>query len=296
MELSSTTTDPGKNSGSSKSPRDSSVKKRKNRNSAEEYAFSKKTQVTGDIEYEHNHKKLVKCLIITMLIELSVFGSNLTCVAMTPWFHDCQFYNGEIYSYFTNLTEVGELLPNNGRIPAVKQKPSECSQGQSLAYCTSKSEVNLTLQEDKEQEVIFTCRCTEFYDTVTLWDEALTFHDSISEESVAWPVRGLILFAVILKFLVTFEYFICLVSKKMRESACNYMVKFCSSWLSGAFLLGSTMHISFSDYSKMCGKFGIGFWTMVVSFIMLVPSMIGVLFSAGYFVHLRTLKMEMRQK
>lgn len=269
-----------------------SLKKRKNRDNPASSYTAQKEQVTGAVEYEHNHKKLVRCLVITMLIELSVFGTNLTCVAMTPWFHDCNFYNGEVYTYTENLTNAeDDSFGDNGDVRSHAQTPGNCSFKQSTAYCSSENIVNSTLEE-----VTFTCRCTDFYDTVTLWDKALTFHDSVSKESVAWPVRGLISFAVLLKFLVTFEYFICLVSKKMRESPSNYMVKFCSSWLSGAFLLGSTMHISFSDYSKMCNKFGIGFWTMVVSFIMLVPSMIGVLFSAGYFVHLRTLKMEMKQK
>ena len=62
-------------------------------------------QPTKLSEEETTKQNQMRTLKITMMVEILVFLSNLTCVSLTPWFHDCQLYSGQVVET-PNITKV----------------------------------------------------------------------------------------------------------------------------------------------------------------------------------------------
>ena len=241
----------------------------------------------GSLEIGSYQKKFVKCLTITMVFETIVFAASLTCLFMTPWFHDCSLFNEDVYY----LDSTQDLTPRHN---FYVDNYGNCSDENIVAFCIDNTQ-SKDFDPAKFQYNV-TCHCTDNFDSLTLWSVPLAEHDSFSNKIVAWPVRGLLSCAAFLKFLITIEYFVSLFVPKLRNNPNSFVIKFCSNWLCGAFLLGSTMHISLSDFNKMCNSLGLGFWAMLFALVMSVPSMLGVLTSTGYYIHIRVLKLELKQQ
>ena len=242
----------------------------------------------GCLEIESFQKRFLKCLSITMVFEMVIFSASLASLLyMTPWFHDCNLYNDEIY----HLENAVDLQP---KYSFYVDHDGNCTNEDNTAYCVDNSRSKEAKYKKIEQNI--TCHCTDNFDSLTLWSNYLVEHDSISKKIVAWPVRGLLSTATLLKFIITIEYFVSLVVPKLRVHPTSFVIKFCSSWLCGAFLLGSAMHIYLSDYNKMCGGLGVGFWALIFALVMSVPAMLGVLTSTGYYIHIRVLKLELKRQ